>query len=144
MKYILLLLLAVTATAQTVTEKDLLGGWKLSTASMNGVLINFETGKATPLKGFEGTYTADDLKKLENGIKGPHPFPTSVIFTGGGNMEDVVEGITENVTFTLEDKGGKTFMGDGRDNFELRLQGGVLSFVYAEEDGEIVISFRKQ
>jgi hypothetical protein len=143
---LLVLFVCIAAGAQTVTEKSLAGTWKLSTASMHGMLINFETGKASPTAGNEGNFTADDIKRIENGIKGEHPFPLSVTFKDGGVIEAVTGQATEKSTYSLVNKNGATFINDNGDEYEARIAGKLLTFIYidTQDNSTIEISFKKQ
>ncbi|KOS07848.1 hypothetical protein AM493_18635 [Flavobacterium akiainvivens] len=143
--FTLTLFIAFATQAQTLTEKDLLGTWKLSTSTMHGVLINFETGKVTTTEGYEDAYSPEEIQKIEQGIKGEHPFPLSVTFDKGNSITFLVGKEKEQHTYELIVKNGKTFIGDGTDEYEVQLENAtVITFFYAnEDDGNVTISFKK-
>lgn len=144
------LLLTIAAHAQ-IQEKDLLGEWKLTTAQTHGVILNFETGTATEEPGTEGTYTADDLKKIERGIQGPHPFPIMVRFNQGSTV-DVISKTTdpekaevEMFAYTLVQQDGKTCVVTSDDKWEVRLENGLMRFIFItpEDDSQIIMDYKK-
>jgi len=53
-----------SAQAQTITEADLLGEWKLAKMDFNGVLMNFETNEVTVAPGAEENSEVEDLKAM--------------------------------------------------------------------------------
>lgn len=148
MRTALLLLVALTginAYAQSLSEKDLLGNWKLSTATMHGMLLDFEAEKVAPLPGYEDKYTADEIKKVAYGIKGEHPFPLRVTFKQGSTLEVLTGNDTTESGYSLTNKNGKAYIKDAADEYEARIAGNVLTFVYESgEEGTIEISFKKQ
>lgn len=153
MKYLLLLLAVLfTGLAQAqIQEKDLIGEWKLISASMHGVILDFETGTATEEPGTEGSYTADDLKKIERGMQGPHPFPIMVRFNQGSTV-DVISKTTdpekaevEMFAYTLVQQDGKTCVVTSDDKWEVRLENGLMRFIFItpEDDSQIIMDYKK-
>lgn len=84
-------------------------------------------------------------------MQGPHPFPIMVRFNQGSTV-DVISKTTdpekaevEMFAYTLVQQDGKTCVVTSDDKWEVRLENGLMRFIFItpEDDSQIIMDYKK-
>ncbi|MES2487239.1 MAG: hypothetical protein V4581_14985 [Bacteroidota bacterium] len=101
---ITVLFLAFAAQGQSITEKDLLGEWRIVKMEVEGVLVNFDTGEVKVVDPDVGN---DNLEMIQSMVESgsADEIKEAKLFFKPGAMVDVHDGSSvQTVSYTLEDK----------------------------------------
>jgi len=139
-----------TVQAQTITEKDLLGTWNLSFATVQGTEINFKTGEIhlSDEAAAEIEAKGQDLEEAKKGIMteiGPIFNEIFLDFKPGLVMDFNAPGEKKNTTYTLKPDGEATHIvrSDGKE-LKITLKDGILNLSNPEADGTALSFERKK
>lgn len=139
-----------TVQAQTITEKDLLGTWNLSFATLQGTEINFKTGEIhlSDEAAAEIEAKGQDLEEAKKGIMteiGPVFNEIFLDFKPGLVMDFNAPGEKKNTTYTLKPDGEATLIvrSDGKE-LKITLKDGILNLSNPEADGTALSFERKK
>lgn len=130
----------LTATAQKITENDLLGKWKVTRIESVQMTIDYEKG--------EVAFAPEMLKSvppemLEDGKKQVLEETMAAEFSEGLKLTMLKQGERDEVSYTLSYEGGKTLMHQPYTVIELTLNGDVLYMKSTGADEEAMVSLKK-
>lgn len=135
-------IMALSANAQSVTEKDLLGTWQVNRLSYFGVTIDFDSDTVTVDQ--EAADAAEmkesEIENLKNLVKdqmGDKIKNNKLIFKKGFMMESIEAGKSETGPYTLSMQDGVqyiSFIEEGQEQmqFETAIQNGLLMLTAAQ------------
>jgi len=138
--------MAVSAFAQKISEKDLLGKWEISFVNIEGTTIDFETGTITIAPGAaeaEGI-TEADLKSRITTAMGTKA-DSFVLFSEGSQLLISIRG-QEDVKgqYTITERGGQPFITHGGIEYRADLKDGKLNLTMPAGEGvEVAMRFKK-
>jgi len=99
------LLVLATAQAQMITEKDLLGEWKIARMDFGGVLADFETGEVTTGENAPDNADAEGLKAMMQSSMSDKLKSNRVAFKPGFVFETSEGDETHTGSYKLADDG---------------------------------------
>lgn len=126
------LLISLASQAQTITEKSLLGEWRVLKIEIEGVLVNLDTGE---VKAVDPDVGADNLEliqgMMDNG--GADEIKEGKLVFKPGLMVDFHDNTgVQTASYTLENEGNKqvlTLNVDGPSSLDASFEDGLLKLV---------------
>lgn len=138
--------MAVSAFAQKISEKGLLGKWEISFVNIEGTTIDFETGEITIAPGAaeaEGI-TQADLKSRISTAMGTKA-DSFVLFSEGSQLLISIRGQEEvKGPYTIAEKDGQAFITHGGIEYSAEINGGNLNLgMPIDGGGKVEMRFKK-
>lgn len=142
---VLVLLVAFQMSAQSLTEKDLLGKWQVSAMEVSGILIDYDKKDITLPEEMKSVMSGEDVENMKKeafaemegkGFYGLEFTAGNVAFVDGENRKESA--------YTLSEVDGKQFMDGGPipATAEIRIVDGKLQLQY-ETGASMTMTFKK-
>jgi len=126
------LLISLASQAQTITEKSLLGEWRVLKIEIEGVLVNLDTGE---VKAVDPDVGADNLEMIQGMMDngGADEIKEGKLVFKPGLMVDFHDNTgVHTASYTLENEGNKqvlTLNVDGPSSLDASFEDGLLKLV---------------
>jgi hypothetical protein len=102
---------ATMASAQTVTEKDLQGNWKMASFFTSGITLDIATSAVTISEELKSQITPDIEEQINTGMQAAAAqLKDSSLTINGKNLSQKIAGTEKKGTYVLKDLEGKQYI----------------------------------
>ncbi|MES2487238.1 MAG: hypothetical protein V4581_14980 [Bacteroidota bacterium] len=126
------LLISLASQAQTITEKSLLGEWRVAKIEIEGVLANLDTGEVKAVDPEVGKENLDMVQGIMDGGGADEIKEIKLVFKPGSMVDLHDNNGIETASYTLENKANKqvlTLNIDEPSGLEASFEDGLLKLV---------------
>ena len=143
------LFMLVSAQAQTITEKDLLGKWIITSVGYDDNIIDMQTGemvfteqtiKEAKEEGMDREDLEAEFKNLEQSYKN-----ITLVIDAGTMQMKIQDTVANSDTYKIEEKDGRQWIVGGNGaRTEYTLKNNVLRLIMIRRDAVVHLYFKKE